>query len=155
MHRHRPALGERRSRHRSGGGCADGRYAAVDIGQHGHGTGLGDVLQAYASGGTSHAATTAAAAATAAATAVAACTTGSTTEISPPPPLPPPPVMMFDASASTGSLTRASAFRGAVALGNLVVFAPFDANTVGIYDVGEQTFDHSVAAGSLSDNSAM
>eukprot|EP00966_Prymnesium_polylepis_P065109 1511056-Prymnesium_polylepis.1 len=41
-------------------------------------------------------------------------------------------------------------FYGAVAVGNLVVFAPSDADEVGLYDVMTRTFDASTSTGIAS-----
>eukprot|EP00966_Prymnesium_polylepis_P283885 6558308-Prymnesium_polylepis.1 len=57
---------------------------------------------------------------------------------------------MFDATISTGSLTVAGKFVGAAAVGNLVVFAPRNANAVGVYDVRTGTFDSSVSTGTIT-----
>eukprot|EP00966_Prymnesium_polylepis_P216956 5021472-Prymnesium_polylepis.1 len=67
----------------------------------------------------------------------------------PQPPSPParPPVV-FDDSISTGSLTMSSKFSGAAAVGNMVVFAPYHANAVGVYDAVAGIFDDSISTGS-------
>ena len=43
-------------------------------------------------------------------------------------------------------------FAGAVAVGNKVVFAPHNADAVGVYDAGMRTFDSSASTGSLTIN---
>jgi hypothetical protein len=43
-------------------------------------------------------------------------------------------------------------FSGAAAVGSLVVFAPLDADVVGVYNIYTQSFDSSVSTGDLTEN---
>jgi hypothetical protein len=49
--------------------------------------------------------------------------------------------LTFDGSVSTGSLAMTAKFTGAAAVGDLVVFAPRNANVVGMYSTKTQAFD--------------
>eukprot|EP00966_Prymnesium_polylepis_P080486 1864845-Prymnesium_polylepis.1 len=55
----------------------------------------------------------------------------------------------FDDSVSTGSLAMHQRFGGSATVGNLVIFAPFDANAAGAYDVTTGTFDE-ISTGGLA-----
>eukprot|EP00966_Prymnesium_polylepis_P296642 6853065-Prymnesium_polylepis.1 len=57
----------------------------------------------------------------------------------------------FDSSVSTG-LSGNSKFGGPVLVGTKVVFAPFNQQLVGVYDVGTSTFDASISTGTLTTN---
>lgn len=62
----------------------------------------------------------------------------------------PPPT--FDALVSTGALTGDNgALIGGAAVGMVAVFAPYNADAVGVYDVAARTFD-SVPTGALTIN---
>eukprot|EP00966_Prymnesium_polylepis_P035087 815366-Prymnesium_polylepis.1 len=60
--------------------------------------------------------------------------------------------IIFDDSVSAGSLTLDRKFGRSAAVGNVVVFAPFDADVVGVYNVTSGTFDVSISAGGLALN---
>eukprot|EP00966_Prymnesium_polylepis_P235844 5454376-Prymnesium_polylepis.1 len=61
----------------------------------------------------------------------------------------------FDSSCSTGSPFMIDKFSAAAALGNIVVFAPRNADSVGTYDVIMGTFDTPVNTGIYVDTKYM
>ena len=63
------------------------------------------------------------------------------------------PVLSFlsvFSAVSTGALTMDSKFAGAAAVGTKVVFAPYSADVVGVFDTATGTFDASASTGGLT-----